>query len=75
MDPYTLNILLREYHRARDDEDRREQRRIRDASLDANEVTTERALQGRLASAMSRLREGWVHQPPRVSRPMEPSGS
>lgn len=75
MDPYSLNVLLREYHRVRDDEDRREQRRIRDASLDANEVTAERALHGRLASAVSRLREGWVRQPRPVSRPMEPSGS
>ena len=75
MDPYTLNVLLREYHRVRDEEDRRQQRRIQDTPLDANEVTTERALQGRLASAVSRLRERWVRQPPRVSRPMEPSGS
>jgi hypothetical protein len=71
MDPYTLNILLREYHRVRADEDRRKQRRL-DAALDANEVTAESALQGRLSATASRLREHW---PPRATRPMEPSGA
>jgi hypothetical protein len=75
MDPYSLNVLLREYHRVRDEEDRWEHRRIRDAALDANEVTVERALQGRLAAAVSRLRERWPWRSPRASRPMEPSGA
>jgi hypothetical protein len=74
MDPYTLGILLREYHRVRADEDRRKQRRL-DAALDANEVMAERATEGRFAAMLSRLRERWLHQSPRVSRPMEPSGA
>jgi hypothetical protein len=71
MFPYQY-VVLREYQRFRADEDQREQRRIRDAALDANEVTPERALQGRLAAAVSRLRERWSS---RASRPMEPSGA
>ena len=73
MDPYALSILLREYHRVRADEDRRKQRRL-DAALDANEVTTERALQGRVAATCSRVRAGWSSWFSRTSRPMEPSG-
>ena len=74
MHPFSY-MGLREYHRFYEDEDRREQRRIRDAALDANEVTVERALQGRLAATVSRLRERWPHRSPRVSRPIEPSGA
>jgi hypothetical protein len=74
MFPYPL-VVLREYQRFHADEDDRERRRIRDAELDANEVTAERALQGRLAAAISRLRERWPRRSPRVSRPMEPSGA
>ena len=73
MYPYQY-VVLREYQRFHADEDRREQRRIRDAALDANEVIAERALQGRLAVAVSRLRERWPRRSPRASRPMEPSG-
>jgi hypothetical protein len=74
MHPYS-HMVLREYQRFHADEDRLEQRRIRDAALDANEVTAERAHQGRLAAAVSRVRARWPRRSPRVSRPMEPSGA
>ncbi len=73
MYPYPYPVLL-EYQRFREDEDGREQRRIRDAALDANEVMAEREFQGRFAAAVSRLRERWPRLSPRASRPMEPSG-
>jgi hypothetical protein len=38
-------------------------------------VMAERAHQGRLAAAVSRVRERWPRRSPRVSRPMEPSGA
>jgi hypothetical protein len=38
-------------------------------------VTAERALQGPLAVALSRLRDRWPHRSPHVSQPMEPSGA
>ena len=74
MHPYNLAVL-REYHRAYADEDDRERRRLHEAALDANEVTVERALQGRFSSALSRLRELQPHRSPRVSQPMEPTGA
>lgn len=72
MHPYSL-VVLREYHRSHTDEDRAEQRRIRDAALDANEVTAERASHARIAAALSRVR--WSSWFSRGFRPMEPTGT
>jgi hypothetical protein len=72
MQPYSL-IVLREYRRFQTDEDRREQRRIFEAGLDANEVTAERATHARIAAALARVRSArWMF---RGRRTMEPSGA
>ncbi len=72
MQPYSL-VVLREYQRFHTDEDRREQRRIFEAGLDANEVMAERATHARIAAALSRVR--WPSWFSRGRRPMEPSGA
>jgi hypothetical protein len=72
MQPYSL-IVLREYRRFQTDEDRREQRRIFEAGLDANEVTAERATHARIATALSRVR--WSRWLSRGHRTMEPGGA
>ena len=71
MHPYSL-IVLRECQRFQTDEDRREQRRIFEAGLDANEVPPEPARHGWFATARSRLR--WSSWFVRRSRPAQPSG-
>lgn len=70
MYPFSYH-LLREYQRVQAEKDRQEQRRIRDAMPDMNEVTFERPHQGRFTAAVSRLRERLPARPAPFSTSVE----
>ncbi len=72
MDPGSY-LALRKLKEIEAEDRRSKLTRRNDADCVATDMTVERALQGRLAAACSRLRATWISRSSGPPRPMEPT--